>query len=112
MRRLARTPPDSALALVPAACRQQPEGASSVIGDRRAAEDRATRRTARSPPPDAVLLENVAPGAGAVRCGGNIVGGLAERWNVSDDGLSYIFRLAATNGRTAARSPRSKSRGS
>ena len=26
---------------------------------------------------------------------GNIVGGLAERWNVSDDGLSYIFRLAA-----------------
>ena len=28
--------------------------------------------------------------------GGNIVGGLAERWNVSDDGMSYIFRLAAT----------------
>ena len=37
-----------------------------------------------------------------VRAGGNIVPGLAERWNVSDDGLSYIFRIAATkwpNGR-------------
>ncbi|MGN6850707.1 MAG: ABC transporter substrate-binding protein, partial [Sphingomicrobium sp.] len=27
---------------------------------------------------------------------GNIVAGLAERWNVSDDGLSYIFRIAST----------------
>jgi peptide/nickel transport system substrate-binding protein len=26
---------------------------------------------------------------------GQIVPGLAERWNVSDDGMSYIFRLAA-----------------
>ena len=42
---------------------------------------------------------------------GKIVAGLAERWNVSDDGLSYIFRLAAASGPTAARSPRSRSRG-
>ncbi len=28
---------------------------------------------------------------------GNIVSGLAERWTVSDDGLSYIFRLASMN---------------
>ena len=28
---------------------------------------------------------------------GNVVAGLAERWNVSDDGLSYIFRLATTD---------------
>ena len=35
--------------------------------------------------------------------GGNIVAGLAERWNVSDDGLSYIFRIASTEWPTAAR---------
>ena len=51
---------------------------------------------------DAVLLENVARGLVAFDSGGNIVGGLAERWNVSDDGLSYIFRLSSatwSNGR-------------
>ena len=37
------------------------------------------------------------PGPRPVRRHGNIVAGLAERWNVSDDGLSYIFRLAATD---------------
>ena len=47
------------------------------------------------PPADAVLLQNVAQGLVRFDAGGNIVGGLAERWNVSDDGLSYIFRLAS-----------------
>jgi peptide/nickel transport system substrate-binding protein len=47
--------------------------------------------------PDAVLLENVAQGLVRFDAAGNIVGGLAERWNVSDDGLSYIFRIASTN---------------
>ncbi len=47
--------------------------------------------------PDKVLLQNVAQGLVRFDAVGNIVGGLAERWNVSDDGLSYIFRLATTN---------------
>ena len=38
---------------------------------------------------------NVAQGLVRFDAGGNIVGGLAERWNVSDDGISYIFRLAS-----------------
>ncbi len=42
-----------------------------------------------------MLLQNVAQGLVSFDAGGNIVGGLAERWNVSDDGLSYIFRLAS-----------------
>ena len=43
-----------------------------------------------------MLLANVAQGLVRFDSAGNIVGGLAERWNVSDDGLSYIFRLAST----------------
>lgn len=43
--------------------------------------------------PQAVLLQNVAQGLVRFDAQGNIVSGLAERWNVSDDGLSYIFRL-------------------
>ena len=45
---------------------------------------------------DELLLSNVAQGLVRFDAAGNIVGGLAERWNVSNDGLSYIFRLAAT----------------
>ena len=44
-------------------------------------------------PPQALLLSNVAQGLVRFDADGNIVGGLAERWNVSDDGLLYIFRL-------------------
>jgi len=46
---------------------------------------------------DALLTANVAQGLVRFDAGGNIVAGLAERWNVSNDGLSYIFRLASTN---------------
>jgi peptide/nickel transport system substrate-binding protein len=46
--------------------------------------------------PDAVLVGNVAQGLVSFDAAGNIVGGLAERWNVSDDGMSYIFRIADT----------------
>jgi peptide/nickel transport system substrate-binding protein len=96
MRRLAAVLSIVAVALVPGACRQQPEGAISVtvIGDQPKIAD-----PARGPlsTPDAVLLENVAQGLVSFDSGGNIVGGLAERWNVSDDGLSYIFRIASAN---------------
>lgn len=96
MRRLAAVLSIAAVALVPAACRQQPEGAISVtvIGDHPKIADPARQPLSA---PDAVLLENVAQGLVRFDSGGNIVGGLAERWNVSDDGLSYIFRIASTN---------------
>lgn len=43
--------------------------------------------------PQAVLLSGVAQGLVRFDAAGQIVPGLAERWNVTDDGLSYIFRL-------------------
>ncbi|HKP33841.1 MAG TPA: ABC transporter substrate-binding protein [Sphingomicrobium sp.] len=82
------------LALVPAGCRPQPQGAikAVVIGE----GEPKVRDPALGPlkPQNAVLLQNVAQGLVRFDAGGNIVAGLAERWNVSDDGLSYIFRLA------------------
>ena len=75
-------------------CRNQPEGAIKVtlIGG-----DPKLRDPASDPlsPSDSILVSSVAQGLVRFDAGGNIVGGLAERWNVSDDGLSYIFRLAA-----------------
>jgi peptide/nickel transport system substrate-binding protein len=83
-------------ALAPAACRKEPQGAlkAIVIGDEPKLRDPALGPL---PTADAVLLENVAQGLVRFDANGNIVGGLAERWNVSDDGLSYIFRIASTN---------------
>lgn len=78
------------------ACRKQPEGAIKVvvIGPAPALRDPADGPLAT---PDLVLLSNVAQGLVRFDASGNVVGGLAERWTVSDDGLSYIFRLAETN---------------
>ena len=45
--------------------------------------------------PEAVLLHNVAQGLVRFDAAGQIVPGIAERWNVTDDGLAYIFRLEA-----------------
>lgn len=42
---------------------------------------------------DALVRENMAQGLVRFDERGQVVPGLAERWNVSDDGLSYIFRL-------------------
>jgi peptide/nickel transport system substrate-binding protein len=84
-----------ALALVPAGCRPQPEGSVKVVV---IGGDPKLRDPALGPlsKPDEVLLQNVAQGLVRFDQAGNIVAGLAERWNVSDDGLSYIFRLAST----------------
>lgn len=84
------------LALATAGCRDKNEGAVKVVvigGEPR------LRDPALGPlsPPDAVLLANVGQGLVRFDDSGNIVGGLAESWALSDDGLSYIFRLAATN---------------
>ena len=84
----------AALAAVPAACRDEPEGIVKVVV---VGESPRMRDPALGPlsPPDAVLLASVAQGLVRFDASGNIVAGLAERWNVSDDGLSYIFRLAS-----------------
>ena len=84
-----------AILLMPGACRRQPQGAVKivVIGGEPKLRDPSLGPLAAG---DAVLLENVAQGLVRFDAGGNIIGGLAERWNVSDDGLSYIFRLAST----------------
>ena len=85
----------AALAVVPAACRQEPAGAVRVlvIGGEPKLKDPALGPLTAS---DAVLVGNVAQGLVRFDAGGNIVAGLAERWNVSDDGMSYIFRIATT----------------
>ena len=95
MRRLAAFAALCALAML-ASCRPQPEGALKVvvIGGAPTLKDPADGPIAL---PDQVLLTNVAEGLVRFDPSGNIVGGLAERWTVSDDGLSYIFRLAAAN---------------
>ena len=96
MRRLFAALILAAVGLVPAGCHQQPQGSmrAIVIGDEPKLRDPALGPL---PPADAVLLENVAQGLVRFDANGNIVAGLAERWNVSDDGLSYIFRLASMN---------------
>src|SRR3954447_2925656 len=93
MRRLIAALLIPALALVPAACRDQPQGVikAVVIGDAPKLRDPYLGPLA---PADAILLQNVAQGLVRFDASGNIVPGLAERWNVSDDGLSYIFRLS------------------
>jgi peptide/nickel transport system substrate-binding protein len=65
-----------------------------VIGGAPALEDPADGPLSL---PDQVLVANVAQGLVRFDAAGNIVSGLAERWTVTDDGLGYIFRLAATN---------------
>ena len=95
MRRLVVSLLLAALALAPAACRKQPEGSLKVVvigGPPTIRDPAAGPLTA----PDQVLLANVAQGLVRFDAAGNIVSGLAERWTVTDDGLSYIFRLAAT----------------
>ncbi|QIK96415.1 ABC transporter substrate-binding protein [Sphingomonas sp. HDW15A] len=52
--------------------------------------------------PQQLAMESLAQGLVRFDARGEIVPGLAERWSVSDDGLSYIFRLGSgkwTNGR-------------
>ncbi|UUR07903.1 ABC transporter substrate-binding protein [Sphingomonas glaciei] len=44
-------------------------------------------------PADLLLVGNVAQGLVRFDAAGDIAPGLAERWAVSDDGLSYVFRL-------------------
>ncbi|MEK6540611.1 MAG: ABC transporter substrate-binding protein [Pseudomonadota bacterium] len=58
------------------------------------------RNPDRVPPPlslpDSLLLDAVGQGLVTLTAEGQIEAGLAERWTVLDDGLSYIFRLRET----------------
>jgi peptide/nickel transport system substrate-binding protein len=75
-------------------CERQHEGSVRVvvIGATPKMVDPAARPLT---PGEAVLLSNVAQGLVRFDARGQVEPGLAERWNVSDDGLSYIFRLAS-----------------
>ena len=77
-------------------CRKQPEGAIKVIviGGKPELRDPALGPLS---PGDQLLLANVAQGLVRFDESGNIVAGLAERWTVTDDGLSYIFRLTSAS---------------
>ena len=78
--------------LLATGCERREEGAVrvTVIGEEPAIVDPAAGPLTE---PQAVLLAAAAQGLVRFDAQGNIVAGLAERWNVSDDGLSYIFRL-------------------
>ena len=83
-----------AFAAFAAGCERRPEGAVKVvvIGETPKIVDPAAGPLT---PGEAVLLTSVAQGLVRFDARGQIEPGLAERWNVSDDGLSYIFRLQA-----------------
>src|SRR5215213_9589220 len=77
-----------------AGCERQHDGevTVAVIGETPKIVDPSARPLTQS---EAVLLNNVAQGLVRFDARGQVEPGLAERWNVSDDGLSYIFRLAS-----------------
>lgn len=84
----------SALALSVAACdgtRQEGKPITvSVIGDEARIGDPDASPLS---PPDRALMAATAQGLVRFDGTGQIEPGLAERWTVTDDGLSYIFRL-------------------
>lgn len=76
-------------------CRPKPEGAIKVvlIGSEAKLRDPNAGPLGNT---EAILIANVAQGLVRFDASGQIEAGLAERWNVSDDGLSYIFRIASS----------------
>jgi peptide/nickel transport system substrate-binding protein len=86
----------AAAAATAAGCERKSEGVVKVlvIGETpRLVDPQRGQLTAG----EAVLIDNAAQGLVRFDARGQIEPGLAETWNVSDDGLSYIFRLANGN---------------
>ena len=83
------------LASLASGCDRQSGGTVEVvvIGESARISDPSKEPVDRA---DALLLANTAQGLVRFDARGQVVPGLAETWNVSDDGLSYIFRLANT----------------
>ena len=77
-------------------CHRKSEGVLQVlvVGERPSLADPAKGGLT---PGQAVLVTNAAQGLVRFDARGQVEPGLAETWNVSDDGLSYIFRLANGN---------------
>ena len=83
----------AALALLLAGCDRRVDVgpvAVSVIGEMPRAEEAARRPLT---PAQRLLTDSVAQGLVRFDAAGQIEPGLAERWIVIDDGMSYIFRL-------------------
>lgn len=75
-------------------CDRRSEGVMQIVvigGEPRLADPRQGPLTAA----ERVLINNAAQGLVRFDASGQVEPGLAETWNVSDDGLSYIFRLAS-----------------
>ena len=93
----------AAAMLISSGCRQQDNQALKVIVIGSDAPRLADPADGPLSAPRQVMLQNVAQGLVRFDARGQIEPGLAERWNVSDDGLSYIFRITASkwpDGRT------------
>ena len=75
-----------------AGCGRDQGGVTQVgaIGDQPALVETVTRPLTAG---EAMVRANMAQGLVRFDERGQVVPGIAERWNVSDDGLSYIFRL-------------------
>ncbi len=83
----------AALAPLGSGCERQAGGTVEVvvIGDSLTITDPSKAQIDTA---DALLLASTAQGLVRFDARGQVEPGLAETWNVSDDGLSYIFRLA------------------
>src|SRR5687768_10135580 len=78
-----------------AGCGPGSEEALDVVVIGKSAPAIADPAAGRLAGPSEVLLSNVAQGLVRFDARGQIEPGLAESWNVSNDGLSYIFRISA-----------------
>ena len=82
----------AALATATGACDRQSDGVVQVVvigGEPKLVDPQAGPLE----PAERVLVTNAAQGLVRFDARGQVEPGLAETWNVSDDGLSYIFRL-------------------